>query len=244
MNDISTAVGILKQVIQSGLVCSSGDKIVTTCGLQGRRSSSSQHLPLALPICITRHVRNSSNRRIAAEFGFKSSDIYLWIGMLLQGSSLDDDSEAELWFSRGHRKSSSVLAWLQLSDFFSHLKMFNLCITAALQGLGLVAASTPNSFRLRLYLHVSESHSNLGNTSEAIRFLNVAIQDFHASVMRSRKRMSNAGSAVDSDVAALTEAFERCQLYIPLLPVPSRLFASVSHSLHPELCQITVLNPD
>ena len=35
LNDISTAVGILKQVIQSGLVCSSGDKIVTTCVCKG-----------------------------------------------------------------------------------------------------------------------------------------------------------------------------------------------------------------
>jgi hypothetical protein len=135
--------------------------------------------------------------------------------MLLRGSSLDDDSEAESWFSRGHRKSSNMLAWLQLSDFFSHLKMLNLCIIAALQGLSLVGGSTAHSSRLRLYLHVSESHSNLGNNGEAIRFLNVAIQDFHASVMRVSKRVSNAGSAVDSDVSALTEAFERCHLYPP-----------------------------
>ena len=137
--------------------------------------------------------------------------------MLLQDSSVDYGSEAETWFNRGNGSSSSVLTWLQLSDFFSHLHMHNLCITAALQGLRLVSDNSPHSFRLRLCLHVSESHSNLGNVNEAIRFMNVAIQDIRAHSIRMKRRKDKKASIVnnsnDDDVSTLTQAFERYSLF-------------------------------
>ena len=129
--------------------------------------------------------------------------------MLLQLCSLGDGSDAEKWFERGGGSSSSVRSWLQLSDFFGHLKMFNLCITAALKGLRLVDDDTSLSFRLRLCLHVSESHSNLGNVSEAIRFINVAMQDIMTSIMR-RKRKDKKLDGSEQDVeSALSKAFDR-----------------------------------
>jgi hypothetical protein len=129
--------------------------------------------------------------------------------MLLQLCSLGDGSDSEKWFERGGGSSSSVRSWLQLSDFFGHLKMFNLCITAALTGLRLVDDDTSLSFRLRLCLHVSESHSNLGNVSEAIRFINVAMQDIMTSIMR-RKRKDKKLDGSEQDVeSALSKAFDR-----------------------------------
>jgi hypothetical protein len=149
-----------------------------------------------------------------AEYGFKASDIFLWLGMLSQE---DDGPEADTWFTRGNGSSSSVITWLQLSDFFSHLHMHNLCITAALQGLRLVSDNSPHSFRLRLCLHVSESHSNLGNVNESIRFINVAVQDIRSNLMRSKrrkdKRASISSNPVDDDVSTLTQAFERYNIF-------------------------------
>jgi hypothetical protein len=130
--------------------------------------------------------------------------------MLQQLCSLDDGSEAEKWFERGGGSSSSVRSWLQLSDFFGHLKMFNLCITAALKGLRLVDDDTSLSFRLRLCLHVSESHSNLGNVSEAIRFINVAMQDIMTSIMRRKRKDKKLDHGSEQDIeSALSKAFDR-----------------------------------
>ncbi len=132
--------------------------------------------------------------------------------MLFQLCSLDDgcDADAEKWFERGGGSSSSVRSWLQLADFFGHLKMFILCITAALKGLRLINDDTPLRFRLRLCIHVSESHSNLGNVSEAIRFINVAMQDIMTSNMRRKRKdkKSDQGSEED-DVLVLSKAFDR-----------------------------------
>jgi hypothetical protein len=148
-----------------------------------------------------------------SEFGFKPRDVFLWIGMLEQQCSVDDGSEAEMWFGRGGSSSSNVITWLHLSDFFAHLKMYNLCITAALQGLRLVSDECPQIVLLRLCLHVSESHSNLGNVSEAIRFMNVAIQDFHlSSKHRKRKDKKIDVQPEDGDVSILIESLERCGL--------------------------------
>jgi hypothetical protein len=69
--------------------------------------------------------------------------MFLWIGMLRQHVSIDDGSEAESWFQRGGGSSNNVRSWLQLSDFFSHLKMFNLCIAASLQGLRVIDDDQP-----------------------------------------------------------------------------------------------------
>ncbi len=156
-------------------------------------------------------------RLFVLEFGFKPRDVFLWIGMLEQQISVDDGSEAEMWFGRGGNSSSSVSTWLHLSDFFAHLKMFNLCITAALQGLRLINDDSPQIVLLRLCLHVSESHSNLGNVSEAIRFMNVAIQDFHLSSKHRKRKDKKVGvHSEDGDVSLLTQSLERCGLLITL----------------------------
>lgn len=130
--------------------------------------------------------------------------------MLEQKCSSDDGSEAERWFGRGGSSSSSLITWMRLSDFFSHMKMFTLCITAALQGLRLFKEDESQSVHLRLCLHVSEAHSNLGNVSEAIRFMNVAIQDYHASAKYRRRRDKKAdANSDDGDVAVLMQSLER-----------------------------------
>jgi hypothetical protein len=143
-------------------------------------------------------------------------------------SQEDDGPEADTWFTRGNGSSSSVISWLQLSDFFSHLHMHNLCITAALQGLRLISDTSPHSFRLRLCLHVSESHSNLGNVNESIRFMNVAVQDIRSHSIRSKrrkdKRASIGSNPVEDDVSTLTQAFERYILFLFQPPHSYSLF--------------------
>lgn len=161
-------------------------------------------------------------RLFASEFGFKPRDVFLWIGMLEQQCSEDDGSQAEIWFGRGGSSGSNVMAWMNLSDFFAHLKMFNLCITAALQGLRLINDDSPQIVLLRLCLHVSESHSNLGNVSEAIRFMNVAIQDFHMSAKhRRRKDRKMDAQSDDGDVDTLIQSLERCGLVATIETLPA-----------------------
>jgi hypothetical protein len=127
--------------------------------------------------------------------------------MLQQQVDADDSAESESWFERAGSRSSSALAWLQLCDFFSMLKMFNLCISASLQGLRLITDDSPPSARQRLCIAMSESHCNLGNVSEAIRFMNLATQEYHMYLVR-RKRKERV-EVSDPVLTVLSSALQR-----------------------------------
>ena len=146
----------------------------------------------------------SKTRDASADFGFRISDIFLWIGMLYLELFVDDSTEAESWFHRGGGNSSNPRSWLQLSDFFSHLKMFNLCIAASLHGLRIIDDDGPYIVRLRLCTAVAEAQCCLGRVGEAIRFTNVAIQEFHTTAfMRRRRRIKDYDASEPLETLAL-----------------------------------------